>query len=146
MLENRSFDHMLGYSGIENVEGVGDKQLSNQDKSGSVHHVECNAAAVAELRDPGHDYDDVYRQMFYRPEEKDRGATEPTMLGGSLSPTGVTAMTRERCCSGGLYDHVPPPVAPQPWPGDVAKNQPDPPLPPFHFDRYGHPLAGRGRL
>ena len=35
MLENRSFDHMLGYSQIENVEGVWGKQLSNQDANGA---------------------------------------------------------------------------------------------------------------
>ena len=81
MLENRSFDHMLGYSGIENVEGVWDKKLSNQDKDGNPYYVECNAASVGELGDPGHDYEDVYKQMFYRPTENDTGATEPTMLG-----------------------------------------------------------------
>lgn len=81
MLENRSFDHMLGFSGIDGVEGIDNKKLSNQDSNGNVYQVGCNAADVGELRDPGHDYDDVYTQMFYRPEQKDRNATEPTMLG-----------------------------------------------------------------
>src|SRR5437879_890287 len=81
MLENRSFDHMLGYSGIENVEGVWDKKLSNQDKDGNPYYVECNAASVGELGDPGHDYEDVYKQMFHRATVNDTGATEPTMLG-----------------------------------------------------------------
>jgi len=88
MLENRSFDHMLGYSQIENVEGVWDKQLSNQDANGAVYPVGCEATAVSDLRDPGHDYDDVFTQMFYRPQQKDRNATEPAMAGFAESYRG----------------------------------------------------------
>jgi phospholipase C len=82
MLENRSFDHMLGYSGINGIEGLGDdKHLSNEDRNGNVYSVESNAAGVEDLTDPGHDYDDVFTQMFYEPQQKDTCATEPTMSG-----------------------------------------------------------------
>ena len=63
MLENRSFDHMLGYADIPNLENVLNKNYTNKDKNGK----ECPTKAVAEpsgLTDPGHDFEDVCVQLY----------------------------------------------------------------------------------
>ena len=62
MLENRSFDHMLGYSGIPGVDGP-DATDTNLDKHGKAWSTSPEAAQSG-LTDPGHDFDDVCKQLY----------------------------------------------------------------------------------
>jgi len=79
MLENRSFDHMLGYSRIPGVDGVWDKECSNPWNGENIR-TQPDAAAVSDLVDPGHDYVDVRTQMYF-PHEHDIAHREPKMQG-----------------------------------------------------------------
>lgn len=68
MLENRSFDHMLGYADIPNLENIvnrppGVPPYSNKDKDGTVHCT-TKKAEVSGLTDPGHDFADVCMQLY----------------------------------------------------------------------------------
>jgi phospholipase C len=62
MLENRSFDHMLGYSRIPGIIGPSDTD-TNKDGSGKPLPTSDNAEPSG-LKDPGHDFADVCRQMY----------------------------------------------------------------------------------
>lgn len=62
MLENRSFDHMLGYSGIPGVDGPGPSN-TNKDKNGKIWQTSPGADSSG-LTDPGHDFDDVCTQLY----------------------------------------------------------------------------------
>jgi phospholipase C len=62
MLENRSFDHMLGYSRIPGVDGPGASN-SNTDKNGKIWQTSPDADSSG-LTDPGHDFDDVCAQLY----------------------------------------------------------------------------------
>jgi len=64
MLENRSFDHMLGYSRIPGIDGVWDKPFSNRDKNGKEVFTSDDAVSAGDLSDPGHDFPDVRRQLY----------------------------------------------------------------------------------
>ncbi len=72
MLENRSFDHMLGaipLPGVDLVgaptaaEGIGAGAFSNQDDHGTVYSNSVPAPAVMPV-DPPHEYDDVVLQLL----------------------------------------------------------------------------------
>jgi phospholipase C len=65
MLENRSFDHMLGYSKIPGVDGVWDKDCSNP-WNGKRFRTKPDASLVSDLVDPGHDFDDVKTQILFQ--------------------------------------------------------------------------------
>lgn len=78
MMENRSFDHMLGYLQAQDprIDGV-DGSESNPDSTGSPAFAEAKARYQAQLQpDPGHHFEDVDRQIFGVP----RG-TGPAMTG-----------------------------------------------------------------
>ena len=67
MMENRSFDHMLGYLMMENIaiDGVTDNLYTNRDTDGEPHRTTSGAEYQGQLiMDPGHDVDDVYYQMY----------------------------------------------------------------------------------
>jgi phospholipase C len=67
MMENRSFDHILGYLMMENpeIDGVTDNLYSNTDSTGEPVRTTSGAAYQGQLiLDPGHDVDDVYFQMY----------------------------------------------------------------------------------
>ncbi len=81
MLENRSFDHMLGYSEIPGVDGVWDKKCSNPDKNGKQWPTTGDAEPAGELPDPGHDYADVVTQLYYPHDQGDVSALDPSMQG-----------------------------------------------------------------
>jgi phospholipase C len=86
MMENRSFDHVLGYLMMENVaiEGVTDNLYSNLDTDGEPHRTVSGAAYQGQLIvDPGHDVDDVYLQMYGVPFGTPAG--DPTMSGFARS-------------------------------------------------------------
>jgi len=67
MMENRSFDHILGFLATENIEvdGIVGNDYPNLDTSGEPHRTTDGAEYQGQLiNDPGHDVDDVYFQMF----------------------------------------------------------------------------------
>jgi phospholipase C len=68
MLENRSFDHMLGYSGIPGVDGPSTAN-TNKDKSGKSWQTSPDASSSG-LTDPGHDFDDVCTQLYRSYDDK----------------------------------------------------------------------------
>lgn len=62
MLENRSFDHLLAYSGIPALQGV-DTSKTNPGPTGSVIRMD-NKAPDRAGSDPGHEFEDVDWQIF----------------------------------------------------------------------------------
>ncbi len=84
MLENRSFDHMLGYSGIPGIDGIpDDNTYFNQNFSGKKVFTSSSAAAVEDLFDPGHDYEDVCTQIYGAHDQPD-GAERQLCKPGDL--------------------------------------------------------------
>lgn len=66
MLENRSFDHMLGFLRSDNypIEGL-DGSQTNPDSAGTLIPVSSDARYVGDLKDdPGHDFISVNEQIF----------------------------------------------------------------------------------
>src|SRR6202035_2449830 len=66
MLENRSFDHMLGFmkSPAYGIDGLDGTQL-NRDSTGEAVRVNKEARYSGDLpADPSHDFEDVMQQMF----------------------------------------------------------------------------------
>jgi hypothetical protein len=87
MMENRSFDHILGFMAQENIEidGIVGNDYSNLDASGEPHRTTDGAEYQDQLiADPGHDVDDVYFQMFGIPFGTP-AAGDPTMSGFAQS-------------------------------------------------------------
>ena len=95
MLENRSFDHMLGYSGITGSDAAtgqptqlnGLAGTESNNYNGKTYPV-SPAADYAMLVDPGHDFTDVLKQLcgpaaVYPPE----GPTRPSTTVDSWPPT-----------------------------------------------------------
>jgi len=79
MLENRSFDHMLGYSGITGIDGLQGTE-SNIDSSGKTIAVSMDAKYAGDYRvDPGHHFPDVTEQLFEKPLVP--STAKPTMGG-----------------------------------------------------------------
>lgn len=79
MLENRSFDHMLGYSGIPGIDGLQGNE-SNLDSSGNAITVSMDAKYAGDYRvDPGHHFPDVTEQLFEKPQVP--STAKPTMGG-----------------------------------------------------------------
>ena len=65
MLENRSFDHMLGFSGIADIDGLIGQNYSNRDAVGELVHAAPDANFAGDYgHDPGHDYEDVLVQLY----------------------------------------------------------------------------------
>src|SRR5882762_5696720 len=79
MLENRSFDHMLGFAKIPGLDNLQNQGFSNKDVNGNPVSAACCAHTGLYETDPGHDYCDVNMQMFgtHRPA---KGA-KPDMSG-----------------------------------------------------------------
>jgi phospholipase C len=65
MLENRSFDHMLGFSGIAGIDGLTGKKYSNTDAVGEPVPPTPDADYAGDYDDdPGHDFEDVQVQLY----------------------------------------------------------------------------------
>jgi len=78
MMENRSFDHMLGYMMAQDdrIDGV-DGTQTNPDTTGALVPVQPLAQYQSQLQpDPGHHYPDVDLQIFGDPR-----AADPNMQG-----------------------------------------------------------------
>jgi phospholipase C len=70
MLENRSFDHMLGFSGIEGVDAVSGSRTTVEGLDGSQSNIAGGQRFVAQIPapfqmgfDPGHGLTDVFEQL-----------------------------------------------------------------------------------
>ncbi|HZE84074.1 MAG TPA: alkaline phosphatase family protein, partial [Puia sp.] len=95
MLENRSFDHMLGYSGIQGtiartgnrgtIEGIDPANPpSNSDNSNQPVFSSPDAPFVMDPPDPGHDLKDVLVQLTGRTDTKlDPNGNYPAPLNNS---------------------------------------------------------------
>ena len=62
MLENRSFDHLLAYSGIPGLQGV-DRTKTNPGPKGTTVGL-SDAAPDQAASDPGHEFEDVDWQIY----------------------------------------------------------------------------------
>lgn len=83
MLENRSFDHMLGLlkAEIPEMRGLAPAAYTNPDTVGKPVAVTDDAKYQGQLiTDPGHDFNDVYMQMYGTPFNGSFART-PTMSG-----------------------------------------------------------------
>ena len=79
MLENRSFDHMLGFSGIPGIDGLTGAEW-NPDPNGEPVRVSNDAQYIGDLdTDPGHELVDVNIQMYSN--EEGRPGLAPPMMG-----------------------------------------------------------------
>ena len=80
MMENRSFDHMLGYLKAQDprIDGLNGSE-SNPDTNGAAVKVQPNADYQGQLQpDPGHHFEDTNTQIFGNPQGTRNG---PTMQG-----------------------------------------------------------------
>lgn len=65
MLENRSYDHMLGYADLPEADGLIGKTFTNFDREGVPVHTSTGARFSGDFcPDPGHDFSDVNSQQF----------------------------------------------------------------------------------
>ena len=65
MLENRSFDHMLGLSGLAGIDGLLGQNYKNEDEVGEPVRPTPDAAYAGDYdNDPGHDFEDVQVQLY----------------------------------------------------------------------------------
>ena len=79
MLENRSFDHMLGFSGIPGIDGLTGAE-TNPDTTGAPVKVSNNAQYIGDYEpDPGHELFDVNVQIFSN--QQATPGTAPPMQG-----------------------------------------------------------------
>jgi phospholipase C len=70
MMENRSFDHLLGLMKAENpaLRGISPGEYSNDTTTGVAIPVSAGATSQGQLPiDPGHEFVDVYMQMYGKP-------------------------------------------------------------------------------
>jgi phospholipase C len=76
MMENRSFDHMLGYlkSPDYRIEGLEGNETNLSADGGPVIRVSPNARSIGDLNpDPAHEFPDINFQIYCNSEGKDTG-------------------------------------------------------------------------
>jgi phospholipase C len=97
MLENRSFDHMLGFSGITGRDAVTGAQtsardltsgtFSNPDPNDPMNPAEARIPAAfaisAAVKDPGHEFDNILTQLAGPDAELGESGSYPTNLTNS---------------------------------------------------------------
>src|SRR6266508_537666 len=84
MMENRSFDHMLGLlmNEIPDLRGVRGGDWTNVDDKGNVHTLRAGAAYQGQfLVDPPHDFWSVHQQLYAHPGQPATRPPQPDMLG-----------------------------------------------------------------
>jgi len=84
MMENRSFDHMLGLmmDEIPDLRGVRPGEWSNVDDQGNLHALTADAAYQGQLRvDPPHDFWSVHQQIYTHPRQPEPRPAQPDMRG-----------------------------------------------------------------
>lgn len=84
MLENRAFDHMLGFSGITGVDAETSRPTRinglTGSESNSYQQTTCTVAQPASLAmsiDPGHEFEDVVKQLCGEDARYEPGTTYP---------------------------------------------------------------------
>src|SRR5262245_51232172 len=93
MMENRSFDHMLGLlmNEIPDLRGVRVGEWSNVDDKGHVHTLTADAAYQGQLRvDPPHDFWSVNQQIYAHPGQPVPRPPQPNLRrsGGTSARAG----------------------------------------------------------
>jgi phospholipase C len=89
MLENRSFDHLLGYANLPGTDGLSGKTFSNLDSTHEPVPTTPNSEYAGDLDpDPGHDFDDVTLQLY---------GTDTPSLGQQPDMSGFVASYAEKC-------------------------------------------------
>ena len=89
MLENRSFDHMLGFLGLPHLDGLtGNEWCDGYGGAGpvTVRRTTGEESDFITAADPGHDFKDVQLQLYGSP-----AASQPTMRGFVQSYANYTA-------------------------------------------------------
>src|SRR3989441_8583783 len=84
MMENRSFDHMLGLlmNEIPDLRGVRGGDWANVDDKGNVHPLTDGAAYQGQFRvDPPHDFWSVHQQIYAHPGQPATRPLQPDMRG-----------------------------------------------------------------
>jgi len=84
MMENRSFDHMLGLlmNEIPDLRGVRGGDWTNVDDKGDVHTLRAGAAYQGQfIVDPPHDFWSVHQQLYAHPGRPATRPPQPDMLG-----------------------------------------------------------------
>ena len=84
MMENRSFDHMLGLlmNEIPDLRGVRVGDWSNVDDKGNVHTLTADAEYQGQFRvDPPHDFWSVHQQIYAHPGQPATRPPQPDMRG-----------------------------------------------------------------
>jgi phospholipase C len=81
MLENRSFDHLLGGLGIPGADGVPPGGSTNRDAAGNAY-ASANGAPPRMPVDPPHEYDDVRLQLLGGTADPPYNYTHPIDLSG----------------------------------------------------------------
>lgn len=82
MMENRSFDHMLGYLKAADypIDGLDGDETNPQQSDGPSIQVSPAARSISDLEpDPSHEFPDVNQQIFSNPAGEDTG--QPNMQG-----------------------------------------------------------------
>jgi phospholipase C len=99
MLENRSFDHMLGLSGIQGVDGIDPKRDVNTSHGGQHVHAGC-VAKLSLADDPPHEFSDVETQLLGGPTSPNGGfvvAFEDALARGYLIGTAPEEPEQAMC-------------------------------------------------
>jgi phospholipase C len=100
MLENRSFDHLLAYSGIAGLKGV-DTKKTNPGPSGTV--AMSPSAPDRALSDPGHEFEDVDWQIFRSPYS---AKPRPVTLDGFVDKGGRSTMQCASSAQVPVFTHL----------------------------------------
>ncbi len=87
MLENRSFNHLLTYSGIPGLTGV-DRTKTNKTATGAIVPMN-NAAPDGAASDAKHEFEDVDQQIYNAPRHN---PNRPKTLDGFVISSGADAM------------------------------------------------------
>jgi phospholipase C len=94
MLENRSFDHMLGFSGIPGIDGLQPNERFNHDPA---NNVDVYASPQADFKlskedtDPPHEFDYVLTQLCYDAATDTTPAYNPAIGYPPITNTGFVA-------------------------------------------------------
>src|SRR5579863_2658148 len=94
-LENRSFDHLLGCSGIPGVNGLSGPwaDWSNPDGKGGRVGIQRGAPYAITDKGPGHEYLDVQEQLYggdqSYPEAHNQGFVTSYQQNGAADPASI---------------------------------------------------------
>ncbi len=99
MLENRSFDHMLGYSKISGLEKL--KGTESNTFKGVKYQV-SDTAPFKMMSDPGHEFEDAYEQLCGEGKKFNRGPKYPAGS-DSINNSGFVASFSKTTQNAGNY-------------------------------------------